>query len=562
MNGDINIDIGGALLPLIDRIASFFGQDEYSKGMRLRLAQRLQRSLEDSKSILIASMDREVPLEQIYQPLRLSPGGTNSTKFITTDQLINGLEASAILLAGPGGGKSVTLRHACSHLGGSKTRVPLLFLLKEPVARKELNEILDALKARRSAVIGKTELILLLDGYDEITYEERVALSITLRELNSIKDVRFILTCRLYYDIVDLPVRRYYLQPFTDYDSLSFLKAFLALRESPVSAQELLDLMNERGFSEYFIHNPLLLALTAILQTGESPQVPRDAVKLLTYVVSFLSFQWDRIRGVNRESLPDLDGDDLLKCLMRVAAKFESLERDQSIAEAAIKEHLDLKQADAIDPFRVLTEMACWFGFIVQTELRTWSFVHAAIQDFLAAKFMVESGAFGPNEARRNWRRAHYAACLMPDATEYICQALRNDVLEMFVECCANNASFNSVKVANSLVDFYQKTRDGCVFVHNESQNEVFVTLEQDFLQFVKTPFLRTWVDQAMHSGKDRKEQLISLALALSELQKREVRLPRFVFSHYSDIRWAVKRPGLGKGKVLFSSREISRGRG
>jgi len=414
MSGDININFGEAILPVVDKIASIFGQDEYSRSIRSRLVRRARLSQEESRNVLIASMDDEVPLSEIYQPLRVRVGGANSKRIISVEELTKELDHSAILLAGPGGGKSITLRYICSALENSKTKLPLLLSLKDTTARRDLDDIHAALRIRGTALIGRLKLLLLLDGFDEISYQDRVSLSATLRELNSMADVRFLLTCRPYYDIPDLPVRRCYLMPFTDADAVAFLTVFLKKKESEVSAEQLLELMIKRGFSQYFVHNPLLLALTAILQTGQTPQVPRDAVKLLTYVVGFLSFQWDRNKGVNRECLEGFDGEDLLKCLMRVAARSETIEIGQPIAEAAIREHIDLMQINPIEPVRVLKEIAGWFGFIVETEIREWSFVHASIQDFLAAKFMVESGTFNPNAARKNWRRPTTQRALCP----------------------------------------------------------------------------------------------------------------------------------------------------
>ena len=68
---------------------------------------------------------------------------------------------------------------------------------------------------------------------------------------------------------------------------------------------------------------------------------------------------------------------------------------------------------------------------LVPTDGVAWTFVHRTIHEYLAARMMVESGNFTPYEARRNWRRAQYAACFMPDASNFICQALDfNDELD------------------------------------------------------------------------------------------------------------------------------------
>jgi hypothetical protein len=379
---------------------------------------------------------------------------------------------------------------------------------------------------------------------------------------------------------VALPVDRYYLLPFTEADACAFLESFLRIdREGNVvpnadlKARELLNLMKQRGFSE-FLATPLFLALTAILQTGDKPHVPRNAIRLLGSVIYYLTSQWDRERGVSRQGLAvytglhrqptvNVDGEDLLVCLKRIADAFETVDGSTIIAEREVREHLAAMQIEKVQPEAFLREIAKWFGLLVPSSTGQWSFVHRAVHEYLAAKLMVETGRFTPDMARRNWRRAHFAACMVPDSAEYICQALRSgDELEMFVECCANDALFSPINVAHALIDFYDTRKESCIFSYDEDGRSVCVNLAQDYLEVVKTPFLRHWAHMASRRDGFRRGALISLALALSELRKRsEPTGERTEFYKFAGYRWQVTRLGLG-GFAEFKTEELETRKG
>jgi hypothetical protein len=533
-----------------------------SPAERLRAAKhdvntRRARSARASSTILIAGMSSPVPLQEVYRVLRLGRHEYDLQTTLTVDDVICNSKTSAVFFAPPGRGKSATLQHAFVVLARNGDALPLLYLLKEPHARRELLEVVFALKERGVNFFSKSELVLLIDGYDEIEYSDRIGLSSALHDLESVDHVRFILTCRTYYEVVSLPVDRYYLLPFTEADSSAFIEYFLKRDKAAVSAEELLREMKRRGFAD-FLGTPLFLALAAILQRGQKPQVPRNALRLLDEVIYYLTFQWDRERGVVREKLPNIDGRDLLACLKRIAGAFADIEGSQIIAEREVREHLAVMQNDKVLPHTLLLELARWFGIFVPAASGEWSFVHRTVHEYLAAKLMVESGQFSPDQARRNWRRAHYAACLVPDAGQYICQALRSgDELEMFVECCANDAYFSPVNVAHSLIGFYEQPKESCSFVHNQAGRLITVDLKQDYLDVVKSPFLHQWLDLAAKRGGWMRGPLISMALALSELRRRrEPVSEKCEFYRFHDYQWHVTRSGLG-GTVTFKSEDI-----
>jgi hypothetical protein len=174
---------------------------------------------------------------------------------------------------------------------------------------------------------------------------------------------------------------------------------------------------------------------------------------------------------------------------------------------------------------------------------------------------MLDEGRTHANDGYGNWRRAIYVACQIPDASEHICRALRLGVLEMFVECSANNAHFNPVRVANGLLEFYRNESEGCNIEHDEGKKTARVELDQDYLYLVKTPFLRVWAQQSLHPGPPKRSEIISLALSLSELYKRNEVLPELRHSKFSEYQWSVRRLDLGKSESTFSSSDFARRR-
>jgi hypothetical protein len=70
--GDINIGLGGLAEYGEDKLRRLFGKDSDSIGFRRRIKRRWQLSNDLSRSVQCVGMDRPIPIEEIYQALRLS----------------------------------------------------------------------------------------------------------------------------------------------------------------------------------------------------------------------------------------------------------------------------------------------------------------------------------------------------------------------------------------------------------------------------------------------------------------------------------------------------------
>jgi len=113
--------------------------------------------------------------------------------------------------------------------------------------------------------------------------------------------------------------------------------------------------------------------------------------------------------------------------------------RDQGIAD--------------INPLLILDEIVQLSGLMRRTPDRSYQFMHAAIQDFLAAKYTVETGSFFPSTVNVWDARAGYAACLSGDATQSMIYSLRHGIDNIaFHDCLVNGAGFDSAQVATEVL--------------------------------------------------------------------------------------------------------------
>ena len=164
---------------------------------------------------------------------------------------------------------------------------------------------------------------------------------------------RFYLTCRTFYDIYDLKVPRYQVLDLTEEDSINFVGAFSRYYDRPINAKALIDELKRRRLSEFAKH-PLLLTLTCILKSGVRPDLPHNAVALLRRAFDTLTFRWDEQKGVRRQAVLPLDGDDRISCTMHIAYHMRTLQVRSDYVENLARQFMSLINVRGVDP-------ACWF---------------------------------------------------------------------------------------------------------------------------------------------------------------------------------------------------------
>ena len=320
--------------------------------------------------------------------------------------------------------------------------------------------------------------VLLVDGYDEISTADRHRVSEALTEFQSLKKGCFYLTCRSFYDVYDLRANRFEIERFTNEHQINFIRAFSEIYEIPIHAENLVSQLNSRGLKDLAAH-PLTLTLICMLKSGVLPDLPDNTLALLKRAFDLLTLRWDQQKGVSREAQVALDGEERIRCLMRVAYKMMELRASQEEVEGFVREYLRLSQHETADAREVLLDTARWYGVLVPTEVDEWEFVHRSIHDYLAARFWVESGSFRPASVRSWTTRVAYAACLSPNATETLVRALREcEGLDVVAECLRNKPSFDPNDVASAF--FYHFSRFVRTYAYDRGDTSLSVSSGDD----------------------------------------------------------------------------------
>ncbi len=449
MNGDISIDLG-TLLPYAEqRLLSIFGRDEASQEWNRRLKDFARVSLEQASYVQSVGMHTPVPIQKIYQPTRLTRESGQPRSSVSVHDLIRGGE-DAIIFAGPGQGKTTFLHHLYVCLAGDDGVVPILFTLRWADVPKDLVEFVEHLSKKSNP---KKQILFLVDGYDEVSSDDREVISRALLLFKSHRLGHFLLTCRSFYQVYDLKATHYVLDAFSHEDAVRFVEAFSEIYDVTLNAAQMIRELETRGFGD-FVSNPLMLTLVCILRTGPNSEIPRRAIGLIRRAIETLTFRWDEAKHVSRSSQLPLDGEERVRCLMRIAFEMKNLQASQEEVEAAVRKHLQLIQMTKVNPTKLIEELAQWYGILIPIDDSHWQFVHRTIHDYLAARYWVESGIFASNTVPSWNTRTAYAVCLLPDGTEMIVRMLNeSDDIAAFSECLYNRAPFEIMRVGTAVVD-------------------------------------------------------------------------------------------------------------
>ena len=188
MSGDVSIDVGSVIPYYEEKLKAAFGYDTATRAANDRLVRIQILGAERASSIQCVGMAGPVPIQQLYQPSRLNPA-------MTIQELMSA-KRSAILVAGPGRGKTTLLHWIFVKTFGDETVLPLLFTLRLLSAVGDLVALVNAIKDKTKLKGLRGALLLLIDGYDEIEESERIKVSETLTEFKQQNRGAFLLSCR------------------------------------------------------------------------------------------------------------------------------------------------------------------------------------------------------------------------------------------------------------------------------------------------------------------------------------------------------------------------------
>ena len=560
MPEDVSIDLGSAVPYLVEEIKGWFGKDALSEAARRVFENQFRISSEISSNVQCVGMSKPIPIDKIYQKTELSDSPYHDYSSADINELIvEGI--SSVIYAGPGDGKTTLTHWLFVSLLKSADHLPILITLRWPNSIETLKTIISNFESGRgSTKPKKKKIVLLVDGYDEISIENRRLVSDALRLFNSLDVGAFYLTCRNHYDIIDLPAPNYWINKFKPANAIDFCNKFFDAYNVEADAEKMLKDLHRKGFQSFTEH-PLMLTLVCILQTTPILGLPRSALGLVRRAIDTLTLRWDESKGIARSTRIPLDGEERVRCLMRIAYKLDSLIGTERDVLQATKEHLLRQQIQRVNPKKLLEELAQWYGLLVPASAEEWGFVHRTIHDFLAARYWVESGEFSVKKVR-NWNtRAAYAMSILPDSTLFLKQAL-NDKCEIhvLVHCLMNNAVFEPNEISKALISYINEAEFVFVRVTNLCMSAT-ISANNDFFAYASVPFLESIILEHMKNPL-RNNGIGVIAYCLYEFFDRDVPILESIYSQViafignQRIKLSVNKAGR---IIEFGSTQIQR---
>jgi hypothetical protein len=542
-DGGVTISLGETLPYLEQRFREMIGKDQATKEITSWFNGLQETALVQASQVQCIGMHRPLPMREIYQPTRLivkdhrdnrektsSFGPQDKTsRSITQSHAIEDrivgvneflkLNENAVVYAGPGWGKTTFLHHVFIECISRKHVLPVLISLRRPTAVVDLSKFVTLAKAIQKKE-GKPQILLLIDGYDELQTSDRKLVSEAILQYNALHVGSFYVTCREYYRVFDVAAPEARIDGFTIDDQYRFARTFLEAFGSTLNPITVVDEFHSRGFADFLSH-PLLLALACIVKTSTRTVQSRSVIRLLARAIDVLTYRWDEAKGIDRPSRTPLDGRDRIQILKRIAYKMKSRVVAEPRALAAANEQLDKLGFETIDAHSVLIETAQFFGIFVPQE-DGWTFVHRTLHDFLAAQFWVETGGFANSHSYEWDARTAYAACLTPDATSVMEKSLlARDGVESFVEILSNAPDFDHKRIADAIVAYYGQHE--LVHYFEQSDLKISTHLRQDFIRLASSKFLNDLVERCCVS-RDKTTDTIA-AYCMWELFRRDKKL-------------------------------------
>lgn len=577
----LSINLGDSLPYLEQRFLEMIGKDAASKEATAWLSSLQTTAIVQARHVYCVGMHSPLPFESIYQPTRLRVRGadeaSNSESFYHHDEAIRSmlegrrlLERSvsiddflassdnAIIYSGPGWGKTTFLHHIFRFYTQSKTVLPILITLRRPSAVDDLERFADAKIENKT----KGRILLLVDGYDELSVHDRRRVSEALLKYQALQVGNFLLSCREYYQVFQLAAREVRIDGFTLEDKYRFVRAFLAAYGSKLDPKEVVDDFEARGFSEFLSH-PLLLALACILKTSRASIQSESATRLLERALDVLCYRWDEQKGIDRPAETPLDGKDRIQVLKRIAYVAKSPHVLKSRAEELARKQLDLLTYDRVDAHKVLMEIARFYGILMPCD-DGYEFVHRTLHDFLAAQYWVETGEFAKlTEYEWNARTA-YAACRLHDATEIIEAALASkDGLPAIAEILSNSPSFDIPRISDAIIKYFSQPGQ---LLHFDNSNPIKTpsvptaptrvtgSLKSDFIRLGSSRFLNRLIERCCSPRRNVTDIIAGYCVLeiFARGQKLEFITYQKVLESFGTDRFAFNLVGIGQVQLSF----------
>ena len=212
----------------VQKFLKLVGQDRESKELTDWFKGLQQTAFAQTSSVHCLGMRNPVPFDSIYQPNRIlvspdenAPVDAESSfahedrvsrsilrglnqKPITVEEFLK-RDQDALIFGFPGWGKTTFLHHIFRSTLKTDEILPVLISLRRPTAIDDLERYVVTC-SRIQKKQHRACTLLLVDGYDEVSHEQRKRVAEALLKFQGQWAGKFYLTCREYYQVAPLSV--------------------------------------------------------------------------------------------------------------------------------------------------------------------------------------------------------------------------------------------------------------------------------------------------------------------------------------------------------------------
>jgi hypothetical protein len=241
--------------------------------------------------------------------------------------------------------------------------------------------------------LNENNVLLFLDGYDEIVFQSRrdVLISEFEKLISNVKLSKIIITSRsvdFKYAFSNLSI--YELCPLTDQQILTFATRWL---EDAYQAYDFIEKIKKSPFYDTAIRPLTIAHLCAIYERNKNiPEKPKTVYKK---IVMLLLEEWNLQRNIHRISkYSKFENDRKFEFLSSLAFHLTISNNTNSFSNNELKsvyqriyQDFDLESNEMQ---AVLNELESHNGLILQSGFQKFEFAHKSIQEYLAAEYIVK----------------------------------------------------------------------------------------------------------------------------------------------------------------------------
>jgi len=402
----VRIGISESAKAIFQKILSKNWINEYKKGRNI-VEQLLSLDIQSDyivkhisramKMRTIHSSENDVMLNSIYHPLTISQGNDEikvGDDFLLSDNSITNIIGFA------GQGKSTILRKILLESIKNGDKIPFFMELRKIEKTGIENSLLSILeelgiktnKDSLTSLLNSGNILLLLDGFDEISSKMRMDVLNEIITLNRKHSVQIITTSRDGTEICAEPsIINYTVNKIKRSDITSILKKLSASQEvEEDTLKQIFNMLKGNASLVETMNCPLLVTLFYICYP-HLDSIPNSAIEFYSKLFTTLYFRHDKVKNYKRERRSNTPPQEAFNVFCALC--FKSLyDNKQDFTELSIleytKQSLRLCGIDDSKPENIAYDFVDITCLVQKDGYDRYVFLHKSIQEYHAAEYV------------------------------------------------------------------------------------------------------------------------------------------------------------------------------